>query len=367
MKYWKNFHLENKNAIKLCLMAFWGVAQLNSERTRGGTENIRVFPPNNPNFLSEELLIKIISSSLKNTLDHSVFFGSCMPSSCFRTNVQNRVLRVHDINSYVVKKPIYSLTDHIVYQNMTFVNRKKVASISAFSCFGVSLNTQSREKIMKKIRFFLEKETVFHRISTVGPEFLLRAKEDIRFKKNILKADMRISDGYGITIAGWIWGVHIPRYPGADLLRDILKEAEIRNFSVFVATRKDSLSSFKDIQKSLLKKYPRLKIEGNEYADMCDYQFSFPPVQIVFCNFGAPEQEYFLEALREQAKSVKLAMGVGGAFDFLTGKLPRAPIFFRALGFEWLWRLFLQPKRWKRIWRAVIIFPFLVLKERFLK
>lgn len=50
-------------------------------------------------------------------------------------------------------------------------------------------------------------------------------------------------------------------------------------------------------------------------------------------------------------------MGVGGAFDFLTGKIRRAPGWLRTIGLEWLWRLILQPKRWKRIWNAVIIFP----------
>ena len=83
------------------------------------------------------------------------------------------------------------------------------------------------------------------------------------------------------------------------------------------------------------------------------------------CNFGAPDQEYFLESLRGRSESVRLVMGVGGAFDFLTGKLPRAPRVFRVIGLEWLWRLFLQPSRWKRIWRAVVVFPIAVIQEKF--
>ena len=54
-------------------------------------------------------------------------------------------------------------------------------------------------------------------------------------------------------------------------------------------------------------------------------------------------------------------MGVGGSFDYLTGKTPRAPQFLRQMGLEWLWRLMLQPKRWKRILNAVIIFPIKVI------
>ena len=44
----------------------------------------------------------------------------------------------------------------------------------------------------------------------------------------------------------------------------------------------------------------------------------------------------------------KVFMGVGGAFDYISGKIPRAPVFIRELGFEWLFRLVIQPWRIKR-------------------
>ncbi|MEI8096927.1 MAG: WecB/TagA/CpsF family glycosyltransferase, partial [Candidatus Moraniibacteriota bacterium] len=50
--------------------------------------------------------------------------------------------------------------------------------------------------------------------------------------------------------------------------------------------------------------------------------------------------------------------GVGGSLDYLTGKQRRASRWLQQIGFEWLWRLLLQPKRFLRIWNAVIIFPF---------
>lgn len=50
-------------------------------------------------------------------------------------------------------------------------------------------------------------------------------------------------------------------------------------------------------------------------------------------------------------------MGVGGSFDYLTGKQRRAPRWMQVIGLEWLWRLILQPRRFRRIWNAVIVFP----------
>ena len=230
--------------------------------------------------------------------------------------------------------------------------------------FGVPVEALSRRDIFFRVRTSLRKHS-FLRIATVGPEFLLWAREDERFKQNLLRADLRVADGFGITFAGWIYGKHIPRFPGADLLHEILKEAEKRNLSIFLAIRKDGLSSFDEIRTALLKKYPRLKVTGEEFVLPVNNQQLTINGSIVFCNFGAPDQEYFLESLRGRSESVRLVMGVGGAFDFLTGKLPRAPRVFRVIGLEWLWRLFLQPSRWKRIWRAVVVFPIAVIQEKF--
>ncbi|MDD4901131.1 MAG: WecB/TagA/CpsF family glycosyltransferase, partial [Patescibacteria group bacterium] len=55
--------------------------------------------------------------------------------------------------------------------------------------------------------------------------------------------------------------------------------------------------------------------------------------------------------------SAKVGLSVGGSFDYLTGKVRRAPRGLRRLGLEWLWRLFKQPRRWRRIYRATVIFP----------
>jgi N-acetylglucosaminyldiphosphoundecaprenol N-acetyl-beta-D-mannosaminyltransferase len=83
---------------------------------------------------------------------------------------------------------------------------------------------------------------------------------------------------------------------------------------------------------------------------------------IILVNFGAPEQEQFIYSLKGQENAkIKLAIGVGGSFDFLTGKVKRAPAWMRSIGLEWLFRLIQQPNRWKRIWNAVVIFPIKVL------
>jgi N-acetylglucosaminyldiphosphoundecaprenol N-acetyl-beta-D-mannosaminyltransferase len=89
------------------------------------------------------------------------------------------------------------------------------------------------------------------------------------------------------------------------------------------------------------------------------YNIQNTKYEILFCNFGAPHQEKFLNSLK--SAKIRLAMGVGGSFDYVTGKLQRAPRAMRIFGLEWLWRLILQPKRWRRIWNAVIVFPIKII------
>ena len=69
-----------------------------------------------------------------------------------------------------------------------------------------------------------------------------------------------------------------------------------------------------------------------------------------------------------QSSFVKIAMGVGGSFDFISGKIKRAPKVFRLLGMEWLWRLLQEPrKRLPRIFNAVVKFSYEFFKWRFVK
>ena len=86
---------------------------------------------------------------------------------------------------------------------------------------------------------------------------------------------------------------------------------------------------------------------------------------LLFVALGMPKQEKWINENLKKMPSVRLAMGVGGAFDFMAGQVPRAPKFLRAIGLEWLWRFFCQPWRIKRIFKAVIIFPYLVIRSVF--
>lgn len=216
--------------------------------------------------------------------------------------------------------------------------------------FGVPLDNLTREEILNRVDGFLA-EPKFHRIATVNPEFLLCARENQLFKESLLAANLRIADGVGLQAAFWKQGEQLKaRFPGADLMLSILERAEAMGLNLLLVLHEDGFSSSQEIRRVLIERYPRLCIVDNiELA------------QVVLCNFGAPLQEIHLAAYANDPKQIRLAMGVGGAFDYLTNKKRRAPKWMRRAGLEWLWRFILQPNRWRRIWKATVVFPFYVI------
>lgn len=229
--------------------------------------------------------------------------------------------------------------------------------------FGITLDDFSCKESLALCETWLAGDG-FRRIATVNPEFLLRAEEDVLFARNLRSADLRIVDGFGIVIVAWLRGKKMHRCPGSDLMESLLVHAERKSYPVFFAVRQDGLSSFEEVRQALKKKYPALIMDGsvvdgqNRASAWNDVrrQTRVSRAKIVFSNFGAPEQEYFVESLRQNPGDVRLAIGIGGGLDYLTGKIPRAPRCMRAMGLEWFWRLMRQPKRVGRIWRATVVF-----------
>jgi N-acetylglucosaminyldiphosphoundecaprenol N-acetyl-beta-D-mannosaminyltransferase len=223
----------------------------------------------------------------------------------------------------------------------------------------VRIDNLTQTEIQQKVENFLM-ENKFHQIATINPEFILEAQKNIEFRNILNSCDLNIADGFGIKLAFWRYGKFLQyRMAGVDLMMEILQIANAKKLSVFLAANKNGLSSWEETHAAILKIYPDLEIAGVNIDIEKSFKFQVASYEIIFCNFGAPHQEIFLNSLKDGR--IRLAMGVGGSFDYLTDKIPRAPKFLRQMGLEWLWRLILQPKRWKRIWNVVIIFPLKII------
>ena len=140
---------------------------------------------------------------------------------------------------------------------------------------------------------------------------------------------------------------------GTDLMKELVRLSAEKGFTVGFLGGKDGVA--KKCAECLLRKYPNLKISYVSSGGIVDKNgnpsqttnYKLPPTDLLFVAFGHIKQEKWIASNLENIP-VKLAMGVGGAFDYLSGSVPRAPEWIRRLGFEWLFRLIVQPWRIRR-------------------
>ncbi|MFA5318104.1 MAG: WecB/TagA/CpsF family glycosyltransferase [Patescibacteria group bacterium] len=249
---------------------------------------------------------------------------------------------------------------------------------------GVNIITDSKQEILKKISGFLDGKKTRHAV-TPNPEFLLAAKEDEEFFYILNKADIAIPDGIGLVFAGLFMGKKIKRVSGVDLMYDICALAEKQDKSIFLLGGENNAAHEAGLR--LKELYPGLKIVGaesglapgswkiergrwikgkNENQRLIEKINKAKP-DIIFVAFGQMKQEKWAWHSAPEIPSVKLTMGVGGSFDFIAGKIRRAPKIMRAAGLEWLWRLLQEPfKRLPRIYNAVVVFPLAFFRWRFI-
>lgn len=226
--------------------------------------------------------------------------------------------------------------------------------------FDITVEALSKSNIREKIKKYLFSPSGILHIVSLNAENMVIAEYDNEFKKVLMKAQIKIIDGIGVYIIGLILGCGFcPRITGVDLMEDLLAFASGERLRVvLIGGKKKIADKVIECQKHY---YPDLNCAAIE--GIADIQN--PTVQeeqrirsivlehkpnLIFVAFGSPFQEIWIDRHRDQFHGM-VCMGVGGAFDYLSGVVPRAPFFLRRMGFEWIFRLFIQPWRIKRFWR----------------
>jgi N-acetylglucosaminyldiphosphoundecaprenol N-acetyl-beta-D-mannosaminyltransferase len=190
-------------------------------------------------------------------------------------------------------------------------------------------------------------------------------------------ADLALPDGTGVMLVQTLRdGRSVRRWPGVEIAAFLVRLAAERGETVaFVGGAPDVAERAVARWRTL----PGLKVivvgagvevdeDGSTRPaerddDMVDAIRSAAPA-IVLVGLGAPKQERWIARHADSFPSVRVMIGVGGAFDMWAGSRRRAPRAFRTLGLEWLWRLALEPRRLPRIIRATVVFPVLAVFDR---
>lgn len=233
--------------------------------------------------------------------------------------------------------------------------------------FGVRIDDISDAELEQLLAGWLHEDTP-RVIVTPNPEFLLEAQKSPDFAKKLNESHLSLPDGVGLryAIAAMTDNRLLHRHTGVDVLEGLAKLCEEQGRTLLLfggdpGSAEVSSQVFK-------KRYPNLAVIFFDpgWVDLVHLsseiisrlQAAAPTVLAV--ALGQNKQEACIEALLPHLPSLRIAIGVGGALEMLSGKRPRAPHFFRRAGLEWLWRLVLEPSRTPRIFRAVVVFPFVV-------
>ncbi len=244
-----------------------------------------------------------------------------------------------------------------------------------FNCFGLVIHGYDLDHALSAIRErSSQKKPVT--VVTANPEILLAARRDPAYWNVLRAADFRFVDGFGLKIAGWLNGAKPARLTGVTLAEALVQQAAAKGTSVALIGGEEG-NADKAAWK-LRRSYPELRVfaerggvitntgEDDDAGAETRFRLTQFAPEILLVAFGHPKQERWMARYLPDLPSVHVAIGIGGTIDYWAGAKRRAPDGFRKMGLEWLWRLFQEPQRWKRIFDAVIIFPLTVLSDRLL-
>ncbi len=203
-------------------------------------------------------------------------------------------------------------------------------------------------------------------IYTVNPEFIVAAHRDPKFLSVLRRSDVNLIDGIGLLAATRMSGHLRPqRCAGVDLIPHVSRLCAAQGRSLFLLGGRAGAAAM--AAETLLRDCPGLQIAGTaepldpfgEADELCR-TIAMSGAGALLVAFGTPRQEYWIDQHREKC-SVAIAIGVGGAFDFLAGRSRRAPLWMRRVGLEWLFRLASEPWRWRRQ-LALPVFAWMALR-----
>ncbi len=204
-------------------------------------------------------------------------------------------------------------------------------------------------------------------IVTVNAEFVVMAQEKPTFLRALQDAAVATPDGAGVVWALRRRGIDIRRLGGSDLIWSLSEQAARLGHSVFFLGAAEGVAQ--EVAHRLSLRYPGLRVAGalagtprEEDEEAIAARIHESGADILFVAYGAPEQDLWISRNLDHL-GVSVAIGVGGSFDYVAGKARRAPPWMRDRGLDWLWRLVMQPWRWRRM-LALPRFALLVLTAR---
>lgn len=225
---------------------------------------------------------------------------------------------------------------------------------------GVLIDRISRAGVLDQIDAFIQAGGA-HQIVTINVDFLNIVHHEPAFLRVLNEAAISVPDGMPLLWVSRIVGRPLPqRITGSDLLCDCAALAARKGYRIFLLGAAPGVADA--AARLLAARYPGLTVAGTyapppsaefdaaENARMVALVRAARP-DMLFVALGTPKQEKWIHQ-HLATLDVPVCIGVGGVFNFITGRIQRAPTSFQNAGLEWLFRLLKEPRR---LWRRYLV------------
>lgn len=233
---------------------------------------------------------------------------------------------------------------------------------NGYQVLGVHISTYSKADFFSLIQQRLADDDAMSPpvfIVTVNPEIAVQTIIDSEFKEVLKTSTINTADGIGISWAvNFLYNKQVDRITGSDSFETICSYcSDMQQPVFFYGAATGVAQKAADI---LTERNKNLIVSGVYSPENAEILFDYLPqstqsslrqASVVFVALGAPSQEKWIHRNISKLTNCKLIIGIGGSFDFVTGNIKRAPVIMRKTGLEWVYRLYLQPARWRRMLR----------------
>jgi N-acetylglucosaminyldiphosphoundecaprenol N-acetyl-beta-D-mannosaminyltransferase len=233
---------------------------------------------------------------------------------------------------------------------------------------GVPMHPWTMEETVTEITRRLD-AGLFTQHVVVNVAKLVSMQKDPALRDAVLGCDIINIDGMGVLWGARLLGFDVPeRVAGIDLFYRMLALAEKRRDPVFFLGAKSEIVACAVDKARMF--YPHLIIAGYHHGYFWDNEEDVvrkireSGARILFVAISSPKKEQVIARWQKQL-GVGFAMGVGGTFDIMAGKVKRAPIWMQRVGLEWLYRVIQEPQRmWKRYLVTNSLFIWMLIREK---
>jgi|LSQX01.3.fsa_nt_gb N-acetylglucosaminyldiphosphoundecaprenol N-acetyl-beta-D-mannosaminyltransferase len=217
----------------------------------------------------------------------------------------------------------------------------------------IPVDAITMQEAVAKVGAFIKKGGA-HAIYTPNAEIMMQAQRDPQLKDIMIRADMLTADGAGVVLASKLLGRSVPeKVSGVDLVYEILKAYAANGLSCYLFGAKPGVAQ--EAADRIKSEYPGLVIGGYRNGYFTDNEeeeiindISQASPDLLLVALGAPKQEKWIFSHLDRLNA-KVCIGIGGGIDILSGRVQLAPGFFRRNGLEWLYRLYKEPRRARRM------------------